>query len=451
MSVTMKQNEELYPGVYLINENSFWGCVDIAGNVIIPIKYDIISVFDCTNEKLIVCGRDGKQYTGYIRKKLFGVEKYQETVYTGVYDLYDHEGHLKIGGFIEFKYNKDFKAYLFKFGHNYKYLEGNGTTSAPYRFKSPYGEWILLSSYFCFIKAYSYTFKRYLPTKNWITENNISIQGYVLQYHNGYLQGQVGKTNESIDPIVFSNEILFDEIKFVNKTTIICERGKASVPSYCIIYVGKNKYSRFSHPVFNDNTIISTNYRWVKNLDEHYTFVSNGYRIGLLKDGRTVIPCDYSFITKPIDGWCFAAIEYPFIPNKETWNNYFVILCNVQKHRYDCIKREDIIIAIDNISKDNLEDMFYEGGFLLYKKNDEDSNISSYTISKKYKNFFNKTFLQLLNPTFFDGYTEYAHYWLSSNSVKNEIENMYKQPEINEKYSIMDALDGDPDAYWNID
>ena len=447
----MKQDKELYPGVYLIEDNNLWGCIDDIGNIIIPIKYDIISVVDCTDEKQIVCGRDGKTYTGYIHKGSFDVENDIKTVYTGSYDLYSLKGRLKIGGFIDFKYNKDFKAYLFKFGHNYEYRDGDGTISSPYRFRLPYGEWILLSSWFCFVESYSYTYQKSLPANFWITENNKSIEGSVLQYHNGYLQGTCRRSNKPIEPIVISNEVLFDDIKYANSTTILCKRGKARASSYCIIHISEDKYSRFSHPVFNGNTIISPNYKWVKIIDEHYTFVYDNNKIGLLKDGRTAIPCDYSFITIPIDGWCFAAIKYPFIPNKETWNNYFVILCNVQKHRYDFIERDDIIIAIDNINVNVLKNMFYEGGFLLYKIKNEDCNISSFTISNRYKNYFNPSFLHSLNQSFYEGKNEYTHYWLSSDSVKTEIENMYKQPEIHDKYSIMDALDGNPDAYWNID
>ena len=145
----MKREKELYPGIYLIKENNLCGCVDVNGNVIIPTKYDIVSVFDCAGEKQIICGRDGKQYTGYIYKSNNEPEHNIKSVYTGVYDLYNHEGRLKIGGFIELKYNKDFKAYLLKYGHNYEYREGNGTASSPYKFKLPYGEWILLSSWFC--------------------------------------------------------------------------------------------------------------------------------------------------------------------------------------------------------------------------------------------------------------------------------------------------------------
>ena len=95
--------------------------------------------------------------------------------------------------------------------------------------------------------------------------------------------------------------------------------------------------------------------------------------------------------------------------------------------------------------------MLYDGGFFLYKIKDEDNSISSFTISNIYKNFFNETFLHLLNPAFYEGNNEYTNYWLSSNIVKYEIENKYKQPEIQEKYSIMDALDSDPSAIWNID
>lgn len=446
----MNREKEIYSGVYLIKESNLCGCVDVTGNIIIPVKYDIISVIYSTGEKQIICGRDGKQYTGYICKGNNEVEDEIKSVYTGVYDLYNHEGRFKIGGFIELRYNKEFKAYLLKYGHNYEYCEGVGTASSPYRFKHPYGEWILLSSRFCFVKSYSYLYKASFPSNFWITENNKSIEGAVLQYHNGYLYGIVRGGGKPDGPIVFSNDVLFDDVKFVNSTTILCKRGRARTSSYSVIHVSEDK-SRFSHPTFNGNTIFSPSYKWIKVLDEHYALVYDRNRIGLLKDARVAIPCDYSFITLPIDGWCFAAIKYPFIPDKETWNNYYVILCNVENHRYDFIKREDIIIAIDNISEENLEALLCGRGLLLYKMKDEDSNISSFTISNRYKTCFNQTFLQLLHSASIESGNECPHYWFSANSIESEMEHMNKQPEIHETYSLMDALDGDPDAYGNID
>ncbi len=445
----MKDKEEILPNIFLQNENTLWGCIDNNGKNIIPCKYDIITLCDIADEKQILCGRDGKQYTGYISKGISSSEV--KTVYTGVYDLYSHKGRLRIGGFIDFNYNKDFKAYLFKFGRNYEYQKGNGTVSSPYRFKLPYGGWILLSSWFCFVESYSYTFQKSMPSDVWITENDKSIEGCILQYHNGFLQTQFRRDGKSFEPIVISNKVLFDDIKFVNPTTILRKRGKARASSYSIISVRDDKYSRFSHPVFNGNTIISWNYEWVKILDEHYTFVYNADKIGLLKDGRVAIPCEYSFITKPINGRCFAAIKYPFIPNKETWQKYFVILCDVNQHRYDFIKREDIIIAIDIISKEFLVKMFYEGDFLLYKTKNGICDTPSFIISNRYKHFFNTAFLQLMNPIFYDDNSRFTNYWLSSESVSSELENKYEQPEFHETYSIMDALDGDLEAYWNID
>ena len=81
----------------------------------------------------------------------------------------------------------------------------------------------------------------------------------------------------------------------------------------------------------------------------------------------------------------------------------------------------------------------------------EGSNISSFTIADRYKKLFNQTFLHLLNPTSCEETKKHIQYWLSSESVEFQLEIMYEQPGIHETYSIMEALDGDPSAIWNID
>ena len=357
----MKVNEEIYPNIFLQNENDLWGCIDENGKIIIPCKYDIISLCEIADGKQILCGRGGKIYTGYISKGYFSEEEVK-TVYTGVYDLYSLDGRLKIGGFIEFNYNKAFKAYLFKFGNNYRYREGKGTKLSPYKFMPPSGEWIILSSWFQFVRGFSYTYLNSLPSNFWITSNN-SLEGATLQYKNGYLYGTIGRV--AFEPIVISDNVLYDDIIFVNSTTILCKGGRAKSYSYRVIYVNRDHIPLNSHPVFNGNTIISSEYRWMKVLDEHYTFVYDKDKIGLLKDGLIAIPCECSFITRPLSGRCFAAIKYPFILNKEGRSIYFVVLCKVYE-RY--IKpSKDIIIAIDKISEDLLIKMFFEGDFLLIR------------------------------------------------------------------------------------
>lgn len=406
--------KELCPGVFLVKKDGFWGCTDSVGKVIIPIQYDVISLSVWDDEK-ILCGRNGTLYTGYETKCFVdGVNNFV-SVYTGVYDLYNKGGKIVLGGFIDYKYFKECKMFVFQFGINRSLRAGNGTKTSPYRFKGPYGSWMLFDS-------------RYR-----INGKNRTVEGTIFNIKKGYLHGT--SIYETISDTTIKKDDLYEEIQLVNSTTFLCKwKWK-----YIIIYLS-SKYCE---------TILSSEYEWIDVLDELYAIVYSKGKIGLLRNGRTAIPCDYSYITRPIGGWCFAAIKYPYTPNSKTWHNYYVIFCNVEKNRYDCISYEDIIVAIDNIDYNTLQDVLYFGGLKLFKR-DESMEMSSYTISEKYKSFFRADFLQRLSPVL-ERNVHSGCYWESAESIRYSLKRKNNVAEFYDSYSLMDALDGDPSAYWNID
>lgn len=403
-------------GIYLIQKNNLWGCADDKGNVIIPIKYDTIDISICDSEK-IVCGRNGKQYNGYVSYSYFFKEDISfDTIYTGVYDLYDTKGKLLLGGFIDYKYIEKCKMYLFKYGHNYKYYEGEGTKRSPYICKKPYGEWIFLNSHFCFA-------------------NGICVDGSVLEYKGDCLQGYV-KHKDKPEENLEIKDVLYSNIELKNSTTILCKRGRGCVSSYCIYNIKEASFS--------------LSYKWIDILDSTYSFVYQHEQIGLLKNNIAVIPCKCSYITNPIDGWCFAAIKYPYTPNSDTWGKFYVILCNINENRYDAIPYKQIIVAIDNIDEESLRDLLASGGLMLYKK-DSNRKFSSFTISQQFKSFFRIDFLKMLNTPFYEKTFEPKCYWQSATAYKIMLEKKYKVNSFHDSYTLMDALDGDLSAHWNID
>lgn len=427
--VLNRKQTEFDNGISFIQEGGSWGCTNKKGNVIVPTKYDTISYkyFDETNG-WIVCGRNGNIYTGYIWHSNFYNERPFETRYTGVYDLYDTNGNLLLGGFIDYEYITKCNLFKFKYGQNYKLCEGDGSYNSPYRFKPQYGEWILLNSQFRFTNAYSY-FKN--DSFCWITENRTSVLGSIFNRKAEYLQGNVNLEDRIGDRITIK-DVFYSDIECKNSTTLLCKREGA-------------------YSIFNLNGAFFTPfYKWIEILNTTYAYVYQNGHIGLLKKGFTAIPCKYSYITHPIDGWCFAAIKYPYTPNSETWNKYYVILCNVEKNRYDFIPYENIIVAIDNIDGSSLQNLFYSGALLLYKKGCN-KDISAFTISKQYKSLFRSEFLNILNQNFYDGEYEHKNYWESAYACRLKLEYKSKANSIQDSYSLMDALDGDPSAYWNID
>lgn len=63
----------------------------------------------------ILAGRDGHM----LGEGQHGCS-YHETEYSGLYDLYNFDGKLILGGFTDFSYDNDRKLYLFRFGGQWK-------------------------------------------------------------------------------------------------------------------------------------------------------------------------------------------------------------------------------------------------------------------------------------------------------------------------------------------
>lgn len=220
--------------------------------------------------------------------------------------------------------------------------------------------------------------------------------------------------------------------------------------SYALLYIKERSLSKF--------------YSNIKIIDEEYAFVSMNYSIGLIRLGKETIPCEFSYITKPVNGWSFLFKKYPYFPNSNKDGKMYCRIAKVSKviHSYDI--RECLLVEED-IDSNNLEYFLYKGFYKLQhlNKSKEDDLKSVYVESDKH---FPKAFYSLLGKPN-KGCTENeeelsfeqktAHgksklYWCSGSDLKKEVESRKKTYICdNEHYGLMDALDGNPDAYWNID
>lgn len=194
-----------------------------------------------------------------------------------------------------------------------------------------------------------------------------------------------------------------------------------------------------------------------KEINENCSFVYKyyGFGLGIKRDEHLVLPCNYSFITNPINGWCFAIGRYSFVPGLTKWDTYYVLLWNIEKHtHYEFIPPTDYIVAADKLCKDEVKTLLSDGAFRLYIVGEDETSLKSFAIQKKYENIFLQSFLNLLHsPIDVKRYIP-STYWISKDNVEDAIHPHPK--EIDEDpwkdYDfINDALDGDPDAYWNID
>ena len=107
--------ETLESGFSKVSDGTKWGCIDESARIIIPIRYDTIEFrqYDCGPQ--IVCGRSGVLLTG--TRELGFYEK--NTIYTGVYDLFDMDGTLLLGGFDDYLFDSISRLYHFFFGRSW--------------------------------------------------------------------------------------------------------------------------------------------------------------------------------------------------------------------------------------------------------------------------------------------------------------------------------------------
>ena len=418
LNMTIK---ELGLGLTSIFNGEKWGVIDCTKRLIIPYKYDTIELrqYDdlCFH---LLCGYDGIIYTGNNRN----IVDEEVTIFTGVYDLYDIKGTFLLGGFSDYEYNKTSKTFQFLLGREWT-LYPKKSTWEYNRFSCFIrGKWLLLSLDFCVPFNYR---QQYVNTKiGYPFTTSHSLLGGQFKYKDKKLLGQF-KGYDS--PISFPEDILFDKVETINTNTII---GYSSYGKRCIINIEAHKKSA----LYSNSDVI----------DEHYSFIyQNG--LGLLRDGQQILSCNYEYITKPVDGWVFVVKRYPYIPDSSVWGKYFVLLWDLKKYKYD-FQIYKTLVAIDVIEKDKFKELLYKGAFKLIKVGDDVNNLNSYTLKSSDLSLFKDSFVDLIQkPRSVNEELEY-NYWQSAELMKEEPK---PNEDIYDHYSLMDALDGDPSAYWNIE
>ena len=422
----MIHNNEIFNGVFLKRENNLWGCVDNTGSTLIPSKYDIVSTRNYGDDIIhILCGHDGYFFKGKHGEK-------ENTIYTGIYDLYDPYGNLLIGGLSDYEYDKGTSTYKLLFGKEWKlYPKGNNSWDYDHYKCTKRGKWMILGNDFTIPFNYSLQYIDNL-TGHWFSSKN-SLKGGIFQYKDNQL---VGEFHGYKSLIPFPKDILFDKMSIINASTIcgINNPGCAN-EERCIIFINKHTKSKF--------------YTWTDTIDEHYTFVYRG-RLGLLKDGKEVLPCEFDFMTKPFNDWIFIVKRYPFIPDASTWGKYYVLLYKIKDHYYSDAELRSSIPAINIVDGDTVEQLFHNDAFELHLVGEDPNDLKSYAISKKFSNYFVSTFADLLSKPIEKDTPSYSM-WRSADMVEKEKRGKNNDYDDHDYYGLMDALDGEIEAYWNID
>lgn len=341
-----------------------WGVLTKEG---VPI---IDPLYDCFKEQdgYILAGRDG----GFLGEGQYGYS-FRESEYGGVYDLFDYEGNLILGGFNMFHKDKVHNLLYFHFGGGWKQecedydKWGNEIDYYSYRWNEGNGRWLVTDMNLISIipkqDGTIFTFRK--GSKCTITQKK----------ENGKITNYWSFPLEQLSVL------------------------KPVISKGCFI-VGDDNRQRV---IRFDERVSSKLYNTVKIIDKDtfFTFERKNHLtgVGISSFTQDIISPDkgYTLLTKPVKDFVFAV-------QKIDDNNYSVLLLNTKNIN-------NIITAIDKVDYWGLAELVGKGKLQLLVNEDlADTN----SLSVRDKTIFNDSFISALNikerKELFD---DKVQYWFS--------------------------------------
>ena len=338
--------------------NAIWGAVNKSGKQIIEAKYDCLKI----QSNFIIAGRDG----GFFPDDDDSDYSWHGSNYGGVYDLYNKEGELLIGGFREFEYDEHNGLYIFFFGGEWKEYpafddDWNNIHITGYRFERGIDLWLILDK----------DLKTILRDKD----------GKPKQFEKGFI-GEIEIKKEE------------NKIKHVYNMPIeLMAKGFDHVAINSIIINDSNSENHKSQAIDIGTGRTTKLYSKIEQITEFLFFFADGDRVGITNIESEHIIEDCLFITKPVSG-------YIFVPKEKTEGIYDVFL-----HCIDNLK-EPIATAITDIPEDDLIHLV-DGHWLKMTYNENNSGLKSLLIPRS--RFFKKDFMEFVSTKEGTDYKPFSH------------------------------------------
>lgn len=364
-------------------ENAKWGCIDKSGKIIIDAEYDCFKLQD----GYILGGRDGSM----LGEGQHG-NNYYESEYGGVYDLFDFDGNLLIGGFREFELISSHDLFLFKFGGFWKqdcedYDEwGNSIYYYYYHFEKGNSRWLALDKDFNSI----------------ILQNNGKKKSFSKHI------GTITKTKENDKIVNYWNmplEVFSINEPYIDKGVMICGNDSEQ------------------YAVRISDGLQSSKYKRIEMIDEKTFFfteiINNKELVGIASlskntsDIRIINPINENtcILTYPVDGFVFGISEIDD-------SNCKVSLYNINEKGFTPIP------AISSVNEWTLLDMIKKG-LLHITLSDAEMNLKKILVIKK--DVFDKEFGSLVSEveTVFPKSSSIPPYWYTEDFRLSKLNNQY--------------------------
>lgn len=384
---------------------ALWGVVTCNGKRVIDAKYLNFKI----QSGFIVAGRDGHYFPDDDNDDY----NWYGSNFSGVYDLYNKEGELLIGGFREFEYDERNGVFIFFFGGEWKEYSAfdddwNNIHITGYRFERGIDLWLILDK----------NLKTILRNKD----------GKPKQFEKGFL-GKINIKQEN------------GSIKHVYNMPIeLMAKGFSHVAINSIIINDSNSEYHKSQAVDIATGKKTKLYSKIEQVTENLFYFADGNYVGITNINSDVLIGDCLLITYPVN-------NYILIGKKGTEGNYSVLLYNLDN------LKQPVAVAIQNISEDDLVH-HAEGHWLKMVVDTSLSGLKALIVPNS--RFLENKFIDLVTAKEGTDYKFGSHdnsYFFSNDWRFNHDEENYGDGgnDWNDNGSLMDALDGEPDAYWNID
>lgn len=369
LQLTENQNIVFFGfGGYKNDNNNFfspisyasWGCLRNDGKILINPHYDCFKFYD---NLFILAGRDGHM----LGEGQYGCN-YNETEYSGLYDLYNFDGKLILGGFTDFSYDNDRKLYLFQFGGHWKTY---------YEESDEYGNSIYYN-YFRFEKGNS----RWLILNNNLTSTIKDKQGKRKVFNEGFI-GTITKKKEKGSLVKYWNIPL--ELFSINRPYFLHNLMVCDNENYQFVVRLEDGSTSYMH---NKVHIISNDLFFFMYISETSRGVGIS-KFAINKEGEftEMILTDFIhkedfILTIPIEGYVFGVYQY----NKNQCGVRLYDINNEWKEPLTAIKSIDESKLMDYISR----------GVLLISIDDSASGMSRIIVPQH--SIFDKSFVEIISP-----------------------------------------------------
>ena len=382
-----------------------WGVVSRNGKIIIDAKYINYKV----QSGFIVAGRNG----AYFPDTDDSDYAWYGSNFDGVYDLYNKDGELLIGGFSEFEYDERNGIFIFFFGGEWKEYSAfdddwNNIHITGYKFERGIDLWLVLDK----------------DLKTIIRDKD----GAPKQFEKGFV-GKIEIKKED------------DKIKHIYNMPIeLMAKGFSHVAINSVIINDSNSEYHKSQAVDIATGKRTKLYSKIEQVTEDLFYFAEGNNVGITNINSDVLIGDCLLITYPIN-------NYVLIGKKESEEDFNVLLYNLDD------LAQPVAVAIQSISEDDLV-YHAEGHWLKMVVDTSLSGLKALIVPNS--RFLEKKFIDLVTTKEGTDYKFGSHdnsYFFSNDWRFNHDEenNGDGGNEWQDHWDASDAFDGEPDAYWNID